>query len=106
MESMIETMGWWIACVEIPLISALFWMIWNAKQTQEESYRQVHAMLEARTAQLREALSSFKLEVARTYAQISDLRDLESRLTGHLLRIEAKLDQTALKAEGLKKADQ
>jgi hypothetical protein len=31
----------------------------------------------------------------------SDLRALESRLVAHLLRIESKLDSTALKAEAL-----
>ncbi|MEZ5919268.1 MAG: hypothetical protein R3D66_04995 [Alphaproteobacteria bacterium] len=33
-------------------------------------------------------------------ASHSDLRELEGRLTSHLLRIEAKLDSTALKAGG------
>lgn len=58
-------------------------------------------MVESRNAQLREALSAFKLEVAKSYASVSDLRDLETRLVSHLLRIEAKLDTTALKTEGL-----
>lgn len=59
-------------------------------------------MLEHRSDQLRDALSGFKLEVAKTYASQTDLRALESRLVEHLLRIESKLDATALKAEALK----
>ena len=44
----------------------------------------------------------FRLEVAKSYAQASDVKELEGRLTSHLLRIEAKLDTTALKTEALK----
>ncbi len=69
--------GWWIAVIEIPILSALFWMV----------------------SGLRDNLADYKVEVARTYAQTSDLRNLENRITSHLLRIEAKLDVTALKAE-------
>ncbi|MCM2344882.1 MAG: hypothetical protein NDJ24_10020, partial [Alphaproteobacteria bacterium] len=58
-------------------------------------------VMESRHAQLREALSAFKLEVAKSYASVSDMRDLEGRLVSHLLRIEAKLDTTALKTEAL-----
>jgi hypothetical protein len=50
---------------------------------------------------MREGLSAFKLEVAKSYASIADMKELEARLVGHLLRIEEKLDKTALKAEAL-----
>lgn len=59
-------------------------------------------VVDTRNAQLREALSSFKLEVAKNYAATADLKDLERRLVAHLLRIESKLDVTALKTESLK----
>jgi hypothetical protein len=41
---------------------------------------------------LRGALADYKLDVAQNYASISLLKDVETRLTEHLLRIEAKLD--------------
>ena len=59
-------------------------------------------VVDSRNAQLREALAAFKLEVAKSYAALSDLRETEDRLTGHLLRIEDKLDMTALKTAALK----
>ena len=59
-------------------------------------------MVDARHAQLREALSAFKLEAAKTYASTGELRELESRLVSHLLRIESKLDTTAMKTEALR----
>ncbi|MCD8494062.1 MAG: hypothetical protein LRY39_01340 [Alphaproteobacteria bacterium] len=62
----------------------------------------MQTLLERRTEQLRDALNAFKLEVAKTYASQNDLRQVELRIVDHLLRIEAKLDTTALKAEALK----
>lgn len=41
---------------------------------------------------LRDGLADFKLDVARNYVSIPYLKDIEKRLTAHLLRIEAKLD--------------
>ena len=78
-DTTLNIMGWWIEIIEVPILTALFWMI----------------------AKLRDEVTAHKVEVAKTYAQNSDVRLLESRLTAHLLRIEAKLDVTALKAEKL-----
>ena len=89
-ETMKDLLGWWIAVVEIPVLSALFWMIWHGRRDWEQGLRE-----------LNDDLSDHKLDVARNYARTGDLRELEGRLTSHLLRIEAKLDVTALKAESL-----
>jgi hypothetical protein len=40
-------------------------------------------------------LVEFKLEVARTYVPLSLIRDLDSRLSLQLLRIEEKLDEVS-----------
>ena len=40
----------------------------------------------------KEALADFKLHVARNYVSTNYLKDVENRLTNHLLRIEKKLD--------------
>lgn len=91
MKDLIDsTLGWWIAVVELPVLSALFWMIWNNRRDNE---RGMH--------HLEEDLAEHKLYVARNYARTHDMHELEGRLTSHLLRIEAKLDVTALKAEAL-----
>lgn len=93
---------WWITAVDLPAMGGLFWMIWRTRRDGAESTRQLRNVVESRNAQMREALAAFKLEVAKNYAAISDLREVEGRLVGHLLRIEAKLDTTALKTEALK----
>jgi hypothetical protein len=92
---------WWITVFDLPAMAGLFWMIWRTRQDSDAAIDQLQGLLDHRSDQLREALNAFKLEVAKTYASHTDLRDLEGRLVGHLLRIESKLDATALKAEAL-----
>lgn len=89
-KNILELFGWWIAVIELPILSALFWLIWNARREFESGFMKIN-----------HALAEHRIEVARTYAETRDLRIIESRLTAHLLRIEAKLDVTALKTEKL-----
>lgn len=93
---------WWITVIDIPVLSALFWLVLKIKAEAFHSISTLHETLDVRTSQLREGLSSFKLEVAKSYASVTDMKDLENRIVSHLLRIEAKLDRTALKTEALK----
>ncbi|MCB1530913.1 MAG: hypothetical protein H6853_04850 [Rhodospirillales bacterium] len=92
---------WWITAFDLPVISGMFWMIWRTRKECNDSLFHLHEALELRSNQLREALSAFKLEVAKSYASVGDMKDLEFRIVGHLLRIESKLDRTALKAASL-----
>lgn len=87
---MVDVFGWWIAVIEVPVLSALFWMIWNTRKEFDTGLMKMQTLL-----------AEHRLEVARTYAESRDLRIIENRLTAHLLRIEAKLDVTAMKAERL-----
>ncbi len=98
METIPEGFVWWITAVEIPVISALFWLVWRGRRESDAAVDHLHTLLDQRCSQLRDALSAFKLEVAKTYASRTDMRALESRLVEHLLRIESKLDKTALQA--------
>lgn len=93
---------WWISAIELPVLAGLFGLIWRTRQDGENTADHLQTLLERRTEQLRDALNAFKLEVAKTYASQNDLRQVELRIVDHLLRIEAKLDATALKAEALK----
>jgi hypothetical protein len=43
----------------------------------------------------REDLAQFKLEVARTYVPLSLIRDLDRRISDHLVRIEEKLEDVS-----------
>lgn len=96
-----QELVWWISAVDLPALGGLFWLIWRTRKESEDSVRHLREIIDTRNAQLRDALAAFKLEVAKGYASISDMRELEARLVGHLLRIETKLDATAMKTEAL-----
>lgn len=92
---------WWISAIDLPALGGLFWLIWRTRKESEDSLRHLREIVDTRNAQLRDALAAFKLEVAKSYASITDMRELEARLVSHLLRIETKLDATAMKTEAL-----
>lgn len=70
---------WWISVIEVPALAGLLVLF----------------------LKLRDTMTLDKLEALRSFADIGDVRELEKRLVSHLLRIEAKLDVTSLKTEGL-----
>ena len=92
---------WWISAIDLPALGGLFWLIWRTRKESEDSLRHLREVIDTRNAQLRDALAAFKLEVAKSYASITDMKELEARLVSHLLRIETKLDTTAMKTEAL-----
>lgn len=96
-----EDLIWWITIVDLPALAGLLAMIWRVRGETEQVTDELRHTLDVRCDQLREALHAFKLEVAKTYASQKDVRAVESRIVDHLLRIEAKLDATALKAAEL-----
>ena len=103
MEIWDDAVIWWITAVEVPVLSALFWFVLKNKNEADDALDRLQETLDVRSSQLRESLMNFKLEVAKSYASIADVKDLEARIVAHLLRIEAKLDRTALKTESLRK---
>lgn len=93
-------LAWWLTAVELPALAGLFWL----QQRQREDFTRLleNANRDSRTAihAIRAALADYKLEVAQTYASLGLLKDVETRLTEHLLRIENKLDQASLQQYG------
>ncbi|MDV7341733.1 hypothetical protein RYZ26_19180 [Terasakiella sp. A23] len=85
---------WWITAVELPAMASLFWMIWRNRQDFDNEISDLREHTEISFSNARENLSAYKLEVAKNYASIAYMKDVERRLTGHLVRIENKLDQT------------
>ncbi len=102
MNTILDTgLIWWITAVDLPALSTLFWLSLRNRRESDTAIERIQDTLDVRSTQLREALSAFKLEVAKSYASVTDMKDLEGRIVSHLVRIEAKLDQTALKTEAL-----
>lgn len=83
---------WWITAVEAPIVAALFWMIHGLRRDLHDRIDRSDERENEAVSRTRDDLSAFKLEVARTYVPLSLIRDVDRRLSGHLLRIEAKLD--------------
>ena len=86
---------WWFTAIEAPAVAGLFWMIHGLR-------RELHARIERgderdsdALTRTREELAQFKLEVARTYVPLSLIRDLDRRISDHLVRIEEKLEDVS-----------
>lgn len=91
-ETVTLDLVWWISAVELPALAGLFWLIWRARRDAAEAMVDLRHDSEVAVSHLRETLAAYKLEVAKTYASIPYLKEVERRLTGHLIRIEDKLD--------------
>ncbi|WP_458093835.1 hypothetical protein [Roseomonas sp. WA12] len=91
---------WIAAAVETPLMALLAWMLHSLRrsiaQNPEATLPPPGSDLSEHQAALdrtRDELAAFKMEVARTYVPLSLIRDVDGRLTAHLIRIEQKLDE-------------
>lgn len=85
---------WWISVIELPALGGLFWLIRKTQSDCSDAVDRVRRAYETGLAQAREGLSAYKLDVAQSYASITYLKEVEKRLTNHLLRIEAKINNT------------
>lgn len=83
---------WWLSAVELPALAGLFWLTQHQRDRLEQLMSQIQTEHRAAITATRAALADYKLEVAQGYASMGYLKDVETRLTEHLLRIEAKLD--------------
>ncbi len=89
---------WWISVIEVPVVAALFRMIYMLKQDIQNRIDRGDTRDSEAVARACDELAEFKLEVARTYVPLSLIRDMDQRVSSHLLRIEGKL-------EGLRRGD-
>ena len=85
---------WWISVIEVPVMAGLFWLIRKVQSDCNETLERIRRSSETGLAQAREGLAAYKLDVAQSYASITYLKEVEKRLTNHLLRIEAKINTT------------
>lgn len=82
----------WVTMIEVPLFLGLFRMISKNRSRLEDDISEIKGTQEQKLSGCREALSDFKIHVARNYVSINYLKDVENRQTEHLLRIEKKID--------------
>lgn len=91
---------WWITAVELPALAGLFWLGWRNHAALQDEIDDVRHATEVGLTHLRQNLDAYKLDVAKNYASIVHLKDVEERLTSHLIRIEEKLDITRVERVG------
>ncbi|MCK8784338.1 hypothetical protein M0638_08100 [Roseomonas sp. NAR14] len=87
--------SWWITVVEIPVVAALFRMIHGLRRDLDGRIERGDRRDSDAVSRTRDDLAEFKHDVARTYVPLSLIRDVDARLTQHLLRIENKLERLA-----------
>ncbi len=90
---------WWIMIVEAPMIASLYWFLHTIKRDLDRPTLKGDSQLSDALSRTRDELAGFKLEVARTYVPLSLIRDVDRRLTEHLLRIEEKLEDVRREQE-------
>jgi len=83
---------WWITMVELPALAGMFWLLWNNRRAIDDDMEDLRHGTRNELGRLRQSLDAYKLDVAKSYASMSYLKDVEGRLTAHLIRIEEKLD--------------
>lgn len=82
---------WWITAVEVPALGCLFWLTHYGRREAERALLRVYREIQTNLSVVLENLAQSKLDSARLYATTVDLKEVEKRLTDHLLRLEARL---------------
>jgi hypothetical protein len=85
--------AFWVRFVEIPVAVGLFWMIHGLRQDFLNRSDRIDERGAEALTRTREDLAGYKLEVARTYVPLSLIRDVDRRLSEHMLRIESKITE-------------
>ncbi len=92
---------WLLAGVDIPVILSLIIAIIRYYKETEKRFSDHEKMCDLLRLELDKKLIDQTLKMSNEYARISVVREIERRVVSHLLRIESKLDVTALKAEAV-----
>ncbi len=87
----------WLTAIMLPVLGSLFWMIQGIKKELQAKLEELAARKLDKLGVLRAELADHKLDVARGYAPLHAIRDLDRRLSMQLVRIESKLERLALR---------
>jgi hypothetical protein len=92
-------MDWqsFVAVVAIPALGFVGWLAWQARLKAEE----VETRLSAKVSDAEARLSAFQIEVAKKYASVDYLKDVEGRLLQSLAKVEASVEKLDSKLDRL-----
>lgn len=83
----------WLTAIMLPVLGGLFWMIQGVKKDLQQRLDELAKRKLESLLAVRDDLAAHKLDVARGYAPLHAIRDLDRRLSMHLVRIENKLER-------------
>jgi len=84
-----------VMIIQTKLLIGLFWMLHGIRRELDHRIERGDLRQTDGLSRTRDELAAFKLEVARTYVPLSLMRGVDQRITDHLIRIEAKLEEVA-----------
>ena len=82
-----------VMVIQTKLLIVLFWMLHGIRRELDNRIERGDLRSTDGLSRTRDELAAFKLEVARTYVPLSLMRGVDQRITDHLLRIEAQLEE-------------
>jgi hypothetical protein len=82
---------WWTTAIEAPVLGCMFWLIHHGRRESERALLRIYREIQGNLNMVLDNLAQSKLEIARFYATVTDLKDVEQRLTDHLLRLETRM---------------
>jgi hypothetical protein len=83
----------WLTAIMLPVLGALFLMIQGVKKDLQQRLDELARRKLDSLLALRDDLAAHKLDVARGYAPLHAIRDIDRRLSLQLVRIEEKLER-------------
>jgi hypothetical protein len=87
------TLAWWIAVIGMPVVGAIFVLIFRHRDAAEKAVEDVRQTGERSCAILKEEIYNFRLRSAEQFASISYLKDVETRIMANLEKIDKKIDR-------------
>ncbi len=82
-----------VMILQTKLLIVLFWMLHGIRRELDHRIDRGDLRQSDGLSRTRDELAAFKLEVARSYVPLSLMRGVDQRITDHLIRIEAKLEE-------------
>lgn len=80
-----EQLLWWVIAFQLFAIFVMAIVLLVTRHNTREAIEVLRYSHEHAIAEMRERLNAYKLEVAKTYTSIPYLKEVERRLTSHLI---------------------
>ena len=90
---------WLLGILDIPILLSFLVAGIRFYKDVETRFAAHQKQAEMMIIQSEKSIMNLRLQISNEYARLAVVQEIEKRVVSHLLRIESKLDVTALKAE-------